>query len=134
MMEQSEKEPQISLRFIQAMAGTVPTSQYVIEVDGKQVGMAQLRPTPSKTEGMPEGFESHILYDINPLYQKEGYAAGALRLLLQEAKLLQIQNIILTTTYENVGTQLAIEKNGGILMKTDQGADGKFYRKYSIRT
>jgi hypothetical protein len=48
--------------------GILPTSTYQIAVDGVVVGTIQLRHKPGKSEIMPEGFESHVYYNIERQY------------------------------------------------------------------
>jgi predicted acetyltransferase len=81
---------------------------------------------------MPEGFESHIYYEIDPEYQKKGYASGALRLLLDEARRIGLSEVILNVSDENIPSQRVAEKNGGELIEKKPAQNGEIFRKYII--
>jgi len=49
------------------------TFEYNLIVDGAVVGMCQLRTKPSKAKILPDGFESHLYYEIWPEFQGKGY-------------------------------------------------------------
>ena len=115
-----------------AITGNLPTSTYEIVVDGVVVGKCQLRYRASKSMAMPVGFESHIYYEIDVPYRKMGYAAEALRLLLEEARSIGLKKVIITMAADNLASRKVAEKCGAILVEEKVGSDGILYKKYAV--
>lgn len=80
--------------------------------DKKIIGTIQLRHSLSD-KLIPYG--GHIGYGIRPLERGKGYATIQLRLVLEEAKKLNIPKVMITCDKSNIGSAKAILKNGGIL-------------------
>ncbi len=79
----------------------------------------------------------HIGYCINPLYWKKGYGTEILRLGLEKAKDLVLDDkILVTCDDDNIGSYKIIEKNGGILEnKVENECEGESFitRRYWIK-
>jgi predicted acetyltransferase len=94
--------------------------------------MCQLRYIPSKSADMPEGFENHIYYEINPEYQKQGFATEAVRQLLLKAKKAGLPDVVINIAENNEASRKVAEKNGTILLEKKQDSNGITYCKYII--
>ena len=108
--------------------GEVPVSNLWL-IDGDTVvGVVRIR-------HREDGAAGHIGYDISPKFRKMGYGTELLRLALQEASKLGINDAILTCATTNAASRRIIEKNGGILLGTifDE-EDQEYMYKYSIKT
>ena len=57
----------------------------------------------------------HIGYDISPDYRNRGYGFQILKLALEKAKKIGIEELILTCNIDNVASKKIIEKNNGKL-------------------
>lgn len=121
----------ITLRLID-ISGPLPTSFYEIIADGERVGMCHLRHRPGKSGTVPDGFESHIYYEIDLPHRGRGYAKEALRELKRAARKLGLTEIILVVSEDNIPSQRVIEWNNAELLATAEGDDGNRYRKYRI--
>lgn len=122
---------QISLKLLD-LSGDLPTSTYDIIADGVRVGMCQLRHRPGRGEHLPEGFESHIYYEIDEEHQGLGYAKLALRELIIGARHVGLSEVILVVGEDNIPSQRVIEANQAELLASTLGDDGERYRKYRI--
>lgn len=58
----------------------------------------------------------HIGYVITPSHRKKGYGKLILDLLLDEARKINIKEILITCDKDNIGSKKIIEYNGGILI------------------
>ena len=105
---------------------------YNIVVDDKIVGFLQLRSMPTKSEIMPESFESHIYYEINETERGKGYATEALKIILNEIRNKGLEGIILTVSKNNIASEKVILKNNGILIDEKIGKDDVVYKKFKI--
>lgn len=112
--------------------GPLPTYEFELVDEERCVGRLQLRHSPSKSSSFPEGFESHIYYEIDPEYRGKGYGKEILKLGLVEARSRGLSEVILTCTEENVASCKIIEFNGGKLLDSKHSLDGKLVRKYRI--
>lgn len=121
----------IALKLID-ISGPLPTSFYEIFSDGERVGVCHLRHRPGKSGMVPEGFESHIYYEIDASHRGKGYAKEALRELKSAARKLGLAEIILVVSEDNIPSQRVIEWNNAELLDTGEGRDGRRYRKYRI--
>ncbi len=108
--------------------GQVPVSNFWLIHGDDVVGVVRIR-------HKEDGSAGHIGYDISPEFRKMGYGTELLRLALQEASKLGINNAILTCSTANTSSRRIIEKNGGILQGTifDE-EDQEYMYKYSIKT
>lgn len=116
---------------ISNLSRQVSTYDIVNEAD-EPVGLAQLRAIASMSSEMPEGFESHIYYEIKPDYRGKGYATDALSQLILEAGKNEIKPLIATVSASNSASIKVIEKNGGRLLQKGTTTNGKEVLKYSI--
>lgn len=57
----------------------------------------------------------HIGYDISPRYRKKGYGKIILELVLYKAKELDLEKVLITCDFDNIGSRRIIEHNGGKL-------------------
>lgn len=57
----------------------------------------------------------HIGYDISPRYRKKGYGKIILELVLNKAKELGLEKVLITCDFDNIGSRRIIEHNGGKL-------------------
>jgi predicted acetyltransferase len=105
----------------------------ILNPEGERVGMAQLRLIPSKSPEMPEGFESHIYYEIEPEYRNKGYATRALKELIREAKKHRLDRVIATVDADNPASIKVIEKCGGKFISTGKTMTGQSVLKYQLR-
>jgi predicted acetyltransferase len=84
--------------------------------DGEFCGSIGLRWQPG-TEALPPHCLGHIGYAVVPWKRRRGYATGALRLVLLEAKAVGLRYVEITTDPGNVASQRVIEANGGVLVE-----------------
>lgn len=117
---------------LKEISGPLPTSFFELIQDDKTIGKLQLRHSPSKNVAFPEGFESHIYYEIDPLYQRKGYGTKMLALGLEKARDLGLKEVVLTCLESNNASQKIIERNGGKLMDRRLESGGSVVYKYKI--
>lgn len=106
--------------------GEVATSCFWL-IDKKEVvGIVRVRHQEVECAG-------HIGYDISPNYRNRGYGSQILKLALEEAKKLGIEDAIVTCNIDNIASKKIIEKNNGKLLGTifDEEENEHLY-KYSI--
>jgi predicted acetyltransferase len=113
-------------------SGVFPTSIYEILLDGHRIGECQLRHRPSKNENLPDGFESHVYYEINPEFRGKGYAKQTLGLLLEQARAFGLKNLTIVASENNSASQKIIESVRGVLVARGTAGDGTEYRKYWV--
>jgi predicted acetyltransferase len=112
-------------------------SQYVVrgvqlaaDVNGEIVGRASVR------FELNEFFETrggHIGYYVRPEYRRRGYATEILRQALIVARSEGVRPILMYCSDDNVGSLMAIERNGGVLDETGlTGDDQSTWRRYWI--
>ena len=121
----------IMLKYL-GTSGPRQTATYEIMNDEQVVGEIQLRHIPSKSPALPEGFESHIYYEIKPEFQGKGFAKEALRLVLEEARKANLSEVTLTVAENNIASQRVVEANGGEMVKSAIASDGAKHLKYRI--
>lgn len=108
------------------------TDSFDIMLNNQKVGQCQLRHIPTKGSSMPEGFENHIYYEIDSEFQGKGYAKETLKLLLEEARKIELKEVVIVITEDNIPSQHVTESNGGILLEKKEKTDGSLHRKYKI--
>jgi predicted acetyltransferase len=81
--------------------------------DGEFCGVIGFRWQPG-TSDLPPYCMGHIGFAVVPWKQRRGYATKALALLLPDARAENLPYVELTTNVTNIGSQRAIEANGGV--------------------
>ncbi|MGH7157231.1 MAG: GNAT family N-acetyltransferase [Candidatus Saccharimonadales bacterium] len=104
----------------------------ILDSEGKRVGMAQLRLIPSKSAEMPEGFKSHVYYEVDTEYRGIGYATDALKKLLRKAKNYNVNPVVATVNASNTASIKVIENCGGQLVANSQTSTGSPILKYHL--
>jgi len=90
----------------------LPSSTYFAMVDGKIVGVVDIRHELNDFLLKSGG---HIGYSVHPLERCKGYATKILRLALEKCNNLGIENALVTCNKENIGSQKTILHNAGVL-------------------
>jgi predicted acetyltransferase len=99
---------------LRGTSGRLPTSSYdLLDEAGHVVGFGQLRHRPSHSEGLPDGSESHIYYQIDDAHRRRGYGTRLLALLLDEARAIGLPAVRVSCDDDNAGSRRIIEANGG---------------------
>lgn len=75
----------------------------------------------------------HISYYIRPSQRNKGYASQMLSMALKHCKQLNISQVLITCSKDNIGSIKVIQANGGILESEEQDSCEKFQR-YFINT
>lgn len=92
----------------------VPETMYWGLVGGIVVGRLGLRHSLNEKLKV---FGGHIGYEVHPNHRQKGYASEMLRRALKTPEALQIKNILLTCSPQNIGSNKTILSNGGVLEK-----------------
>lgn len=103
--------------------GYVAQSIFWLYVDDNPVGMGKIRhglTARSRTNG------GNIGYAISQPYRGKGYGSVLLGMLLKEAKIMGVNEIVLTIDKDNVASRCVCEKNGGVLF--DENEERRYYR------
>lgn len=78
-------------------------------------------------------YYGQIGYAVSSSHRRQGFGTKMLQLALMEAKELQLQHILITCDYDNVGSYRVIENNGGLLEdKRIDTCNGKLTHRYWI--
>ena len=88
----------------------VPYTCYVFIIEDKIVGVGSVR---HYLNDYLEKFGGHIGYSIRPSERKKGYGSKALELLINQAKEMNIEKILITCNINNIGSKKVIENNNG---------------------
>lgn len=106
----------------------VTTSTFWLIDHDEVVGVARIRHEDRGTDG-------HIGYDIAPCHRNKGYGTQILRLALEKAANIGINEVIVTCNVDNAASRKIIEKSNGILLGTmfDEEENENLFR-YSILT
>ena len=107
--------------------GEVTTSTFWL-IDNKEVvGVVRIRHQLIESDG-------HIGYDISPDCRNRGYGFQILKLALEKARKIGIEEVILTCSVDNTASKKIIEKNNGKLLGTifDE-EENEYLYKYSIK-
>lgn len=110
--------------------GKVRCSQFWLQRDGRILGQASLRFELTDDLRLEGG---HIGYNIRPTERERGYGTLTLRLMLDEARKIGLEKVLVTCDADNYGSARIIEKNGGVLQ--GQGISknsGKLVNRYWI--
>ena len=112
-------------------------SQYVVrgvqlaaDVNGEIVGRASIR---FELNAFFETQGGHIGYYVRPEYRRRGYATEILRQALIIARAEGVGPVLMYCSDNNVGSSIAIERNGGVLDETGLSVDDQVtWRRYWI--
>lgn len=114
--------------------GYVPSYDYFLVDNDKFLGVIHIR--VRLTERLLK-YGGHIGYGINPKYWRKGYGKLILKLGLEKAKELGLdENILVTCDDDNIGSSKIIEANGGILEnKIENNEEDELFltRRYWIK-
>lgn len=104
-------------------SGEVATSTFWLICEREVVGVVRIRHQDVECAG-------HIGYDISPNCRKKGYGNQILKLVLEKATKIGIEELVVTCNIDNVASKKIIENNNGKLMSTiyDQEEDEYLYK------
>ncbi len=85
---------------------------WLVRAGTEIVGTSRLR--RSLTPAL-EDIGGHIGYNIRPSARRRGYGTRQLALILERARALGLDRVLLTCDTDNVGSARIIERNGGVL-------------------
>ena len=111
-----------SSRGINLKPNRVPSTEFILYIDDKPVGIGRVR--HYLTEDLLK-HAGHISFAIAPEFRGHHYATILLSLLLEKAKTFELTKVLLTCNENNIGSYKTIEKNGGKLEKIQSGE--RFY-------
>lgn len=113
-------------------AGRVHASAFWITDDGEVVGFIQLR---HELNEFLENVGGHIGYSVRPSSRRQGHARRALGLVLDEARALGLERVLITCDEDNGASARTIESQGGELQDViDAAAYGYgLTRRYWIK-
>ncbi|MHB1314738.1 MAG: GNAT family N-acetyltransferase [Christensenellales bacterium] len=103
--------------------GAVETSTFWLIDEPEVVGVVRIRHREAGSAG-------HIGYDISPDYRNRGYGSRLLKLALEKALEIGIEEVIITCNTGNIASKRIIEKNGGKYLSTifDEEENEYLYR------
>jgi predicted acetyltransferase len=93
--------------------GIVPQTTYVL-LDGEGRALGEIRFRPRLTPPF-EQHNGHIGYNVRPHQRGRGYATRMLALVLDKARGLRLERVMLPAEGENRASVRVIVKNGGVL-------------------
>lgn len=107
--------------------GWTATSTFWMIDKNEVVGVVRIRHKEVATAG-------HIGYDISPDYRNKGYGSRILKLALEKAVQLGINNCIVLCGMDNIISRKIIEKNNGKLLGVVfDKEDNEYLYRYSIQ-
>ena len=115
-------------------AGTnVPSTTYfaIRKDDDRLVGVIDLR--HHINHPVLGTWGGHCGYSVRPSERGNGYAKEMLRLNIQNAREMGIENLLVTCEETNIASEKTILANGGVFEKTVE-ADGSIMKRYWIDT
>lgn len=96
----------------------VPSTTFWLYADGIPVGFGSVRHFLTETLRKAGG---NIGYGIAPAFRGKGYGKELLRLLLNEAKEMGIDKVLVTILLDNIASQAVAIANGGVVTeRTDE--------------
>ena len=111
-------------------AGWVAQTTFWIVEDSHAVGLLRLRHRLNESLRVKGG---HIGYYVSPEARRRGIASKALGLALLEARKLEINKVMLTTSPDNSGSIKVIEGHSGLLRaQVEDPEDGSTINQYWI--
>lgn len=100
--------------------GWVPATLFLAKVDGKLVGMIDIR---HRFNDFLAEYGGHIGYSVRKSERRKGYATQMLALALKECKKLGMEKVLITCLTHNVASAGVIVKNGGVFER--ETSDGE---------
>ncbi|MDQ3327141.1 MAG: GNAT family N-acetyltransferase [Chloroflexota bacterium] len=101
--------------------GIVPQTTYLLVRHRERVlGEFRFRPTVPPPYLSNSG---HVGYNVRPSERCKGYATKGLALIVERARALGLEGLMLPVEGENPGSVRVIEKNGGVLVRRDADPD-----------
>jgi len=104
----------------------VPASTFWLVEENEFIGAGSIR--HSLTPAL-ERFGGHIGYAVRYSKWNQGYGVIQLQLLLQEAKKIGLDKVLLTCNEDNIASARVMEKNGGIYWDTIENTIDGIFRK-----
>lgn len=98
----------------------VPTTTYWLYADGVPVGFGKLR--HCLTDALQKA-GGHIGYGIAPQYRGRGYGRELLRLLIREAREMEIGRVLVTVRLDNAASRAVALANGGVIAESTDERD-----------
>ena len=96
------------------LLGVQASTYFAINENNEIVGCIELRHSLNESLAVIGG---HIGYSVCPKQRRKGYATKMLSLVLQEARRLGIEKVLLTCDVDNIASTKTILKNGGVMEK-----------------
>jgi len=96
--------------------GMVPATTYWLYVDGVPVGMGKLHHYLSDERKKRGG---HIAYAVRSSCRGRGYATQLLKLMIEKAKEMKIDKLLLTIQNNNIPSIKVATANNGVIEKVD---------------
>lgn len=103
---------------------------FAIEND-KIVGHGSIRLNPEIDKNV--NIYGHIMYGVVPSKRRKGYGTVICKLLIEKAKTLGIEEIIISCNDENLGSSLVIRNNNGELFEKVIDEENNLINRYKIR-
>lgn len=113
-------------------SGPLPTSTFVLQDEGEEVGFIQIRHHLSHGEGVPAECASHIYYEVREDRRRRGYGSKLLALGKGEARRLGFEAIIVGCFANNPASKRIIESNGGVIQGVFLDGGGDIIFTYKI--
>ena len=95
-------------------ADRVPSNTYFLMCGEKIIGRSDVR---RKLNPALEIKGGHIGYDIRPGERRKGFGTLILKLMLEKARKIGLERVLITCDSDNIASANIIEKNGGKLAK-----------------
>jgi len=110
--------------------GVVKSTFFLAEVNGEVVGSTSIR---YELNEYLRDFGGHIGYCVRPIFRRQGYAATMLRLQIESARAVGIDDILVTCLGSNAASAAVIESCGGEYEHSLTRPDGAIFRRYWFR-
>jgi len=107
----------------------LPSSTYFASVDGKIVGVVDIR---HRLNDFLLESGGHIGYSVHPYERRKGYATEILRLALEKCNHLGIEKALVTCDKKNIGSQKTILNNAGVFENEFVDENGNITLRYWV--